>query len=107
MPDVFDSLRAALAHYAAGRHKEAEDIYRAVLAAPPGQPQALNLYGVLCTGTGRLDEAVDLLTRAAAADPEDSSTRFNLATALHRKGDLTAALQRYREVIAMRPAYPE
>jgi tetratricopeptide (TPR) repeat protein len=107
MADVYDSLRAALAHQQAGRLKEAEEILRAVLAAEPAQPNALNYYGVLCMTTGRFDEAIDFLNRAVAAEPDDTSPIFNLANALYRKGDVDAALIRYREVAERRPGYAE
>jgi tetratricopeptide (TPR) repeat protein len=107
MLDIYDSLRKALAHFQAGRVQEAEDLYRAVLAAEAEQPQALNLYGVLCTAAGRHHEAIALLTRAVAADPEDTSTLFNLGNAYYRQGDTAAALRCYRDVAERRPGYAE
>ena len=107
MAEEFESLRQGLAHHQAGRLKEAEDIYRGVLAAAPGQLKALYLLGVLCTAAGRVDEAIDLLTQATAADPDDTEAAFNLGNALFRKGDAAAALARYREVAERRPGYAE
>jgi tetratricopeptide (TPR) repeat protein len=106
MPDSFELLRAGLAHHQAGRLQEAEAAYRAVLGGDKLlQAKALYLLGVLCTGSGRLDEAIGLLQRAVAADPEDTDARFNFGNALYRKGDLQAALAQYRIVVEQRPGY--
>ena len=107
MPDVFDSLREALAHHQAGRLTDAENIYRSVLAAEPGQAKALYLLGVLCIAAGRLDEAIELLTQATVAAPDDTEAAFNLGNALYRKGDVEAALTHYRTVAERRPGYAE
>ncbi len=107
MADIFDLLRAGLAHHQAGRLKEAEDAYRAALATEPDHPKALYLLGVLCMGADRLGEAVDLLRRAVAAAPDDTDARFNLGNALYRQGDLESALAEYRAVAERRPGYAE
>lgn len=107
MVDVFDSLRAGLAHHQAGRLKEAEDAYCAALAAAPNEAKGLYLLGVLRMAGGRLDEALDLLQRAVAAAPDDTDARFNLGNALYRAGQLEAALEHYRIVVDERPGYAE
>lgn len=107
MADVFDLLRAGLAHHQAGRLTEAEEAYRAALAADAMQPKALYLLGVVYTARGRLDDAIELLQQAVTAAPDDTDARFNLGNALYRKGDLTAALDHYRAVAERRPGYAE
>ena len=107
MPDIFELLRAGLAHHQAGRLTEAEAAYREVLAGSPNQAKALYLFGALRLSTGQLDEAVDLLEHAVAAGPEDTEARFNLGNALYRKGDLRAALAQYRLIVEQRPGYAE
>ena len=107
MADIFDSLRAGLAHHQAGRLTEAEQAYRAVLAIDPEQAKALYLLGVLYTGAGRLDAAAALLERAVAAAPDDTDARFNLGNALYRRGELDAARRHYLMVAEQRPGYAE
>lgn len=107
MPDIFELLRAGLAHHQAGRLTEAEAAYREALAGDPNQAKALYLLGVLRTSEGRLDEAVALLEKAVATAPEDTDARFNLGNAFYRKGDLQAALAQYRIVVEQRPGYAE
>lgn len=107
MGDVFDLLRAGLAHHQAGRLTEAEDAYRAALAAAPEQAKALYLLGVLFIAAGRLDEAVEILQRAVVAAPDDTDALFNLGNALYRQGDLEGARERYRAVTERRPGYAE
>jgi len=107
MADIFDSLRSALAHHQAGRWDEAERIYRDVLAANPGHPKTLYLFGLLRLAAGRLDEAIDLLTQATQGAPDDTDAAFNLGNAFLRKGDAEAALVQYRRVADERPGYAE
>jgi tetratricopeptide (TPR) repeat protein len=107
MADLFESLKSALNHHQTGRSAEAETLYRSVLAEYPEQPYALYLYGLLCLGLGRLDQAIDLLTRAAAGDPERTDALLNLGNALLRRGDIADAAERYREVIERRPGLAE
>ncbi len=107
MTDVFESLKAALAHHQAGRIAEAEAGYRAALAAHPEHSYALYLYGLLCLGAGRIDDAIDRLSRAVAADPDSTDALFNLGNALYRKGDIAGAIQRYAAVTERRPGFAE
>jgi len=107
MADIFDSLRAALAHHQAGRLDEAERIYRDVLATNPGHPKTLYLFGLLCTAAGRYDQAIRLLTEATQAAPDDTEAAFHLGNAFYRKGDAEAALMQYRRVAEERPGYAE
>ena len=46
------ALRQAVAHHQAGRLSEAEDLYRAILQAQPGQPDANHNLGVLAAQVG-------------------------------------------------------
>jgi tetratricopeptide (TPR) repeat protein len=107
MPDIFDSLRQALAHHQAGRLAEAEDLYRGVLAEQPDHAKTLYLFGLLRLSAGRVEEAIELLLRAVALAPDDTDALFNLGNALYRKGDVPGALARYREVAERRPGYAE
>lgn len=62
-------LHAAVDLHRQGRRKEAETLYRRILKRQPKQPDALHLLGQLEHGRGRLNEALDLFSRAVAARP--------------------------------------
>ena len=63
------TMRIAIGHHQAGRLDRAEAIYRAVLAQCPEHAAALHLLGVLAGQMGRIDPAINLISRAIAIDP--------------------------------------
>ena len=72
MPDL---LATAVQHHQDGRVKEAEALYRQVLAAEPDNPEALHLLGVLSLQRGDAQAAADLIRRAIGIDPPRPSPR--------------------------------
>ncbi|MGH7120658.1 MAG: tetratricopeptide repeat protein [Acetobacteraceae bacterium] len=104
-PDIVTLLSTGLAHHQAGRLAAAETTYRLVLERAPGQPNALYLYGVLRLACGQAEAAELLLSRAAAARPNDAETCFAHANALCRSGRRDAAIQRYRALLARWPGH--
>ena len=54
----------------------------------------------------RWDEAIESLRRAQQMQPSDSVTTFDLAKALHRKGDDAAAVTEFQKVIGLDPNDP-
>jgi tetratricopeptide (TPR) repeat protein len=103
MNDADPSLAQALEHHQAGRHDEAEALYRRALASDPDEPTALYLYGLLNFETGRVDVAAGLLGRVVAARPNHVEARLTLANLNYWRGDHAAAIEGYRAVIARRP----
>lgn len=79
MATVQEALVAALDHQEAGRFAKADLLYRRILAASPGHPHALHLWGILAALTGRPDEAMDRIRRAIAAAPDIADFHVNLA----------------------------
>jgi aspartyl/asparaginyl beta-hydroxylase (cupin superfamily) len=72
---------------AAGRMDEAEARFRAVLAAAPGHPGALNALGNLALQRGQARDAAEHFAAAAAADPHSPALWINLARARRQLGD--------------------
>ena len=100
--ELFD---AAMRQHQAGRMAEAEALYRQVLAAEPGHPDALHGVGILAYQNGRLEEAADLIGRAVAAlDAPEFLT--NLGAVLHELGRFDEAAAVYRRALAKQPASP-
>jgi predicted O-linked N-acetylglucosamine transferase (SPINDLY family) len=109
-PDISDtpSFERAFALHREGRLTDAEVAYRALLAAGlPEQPRVQGLLGALCLQTGRPDEAIDLLRRAAAAEPRGATAHANLGLALLERGEHAQALACCERALALAPAYPE
>ena len=84
----------------AGRSADAERMLRQLLAAEPGNANALNYLGYLLAIRGeQLDEAVRLVRRALDAEPDNGAYLDSLGWALFRKGDLDEA-EKYLEAAA-------
>jgi tetratricopeptide (TPR) repeat protein len=76
----------------AGRGMDAERMLRQVLAAEPGNANALNYLGYLLAVRGeQLDEAIRLVRRALDAEPDNGAYLDSLGWAHFRKGDLDEA----------------
>jgi predicted O-linked N-acetylglucosamine transferase (SPINDLY family) len=97
----------ALQHHQAGRLREAERLYRQILAVQPDHFNAMHLLGVIAHKTGRNADAVQLIRRAIALAPDFAAAHSNLGAALKAQGELDEAIAAYRRAIALKPAMPE
>ena len=86
MDQIEQTLAVATEHHRAGRTAEAERLYRDVLDASPGHPDALHLLGVIALQSGRPEEAVDRIAQAVAGDDGSPLFHANLGHALHGCG---------------------
>jgi Tfp pilus assembly protein PilF len=86
-------LNTGMAHHRAGRLREAESIYRQVLAAQPGNADALQLLGSLAADVGKLDAAIELIVKAIAVNPGVAQYHANL-------GAIYARCNRFDEAIS-------
>ena len=100
-------LERAVAHHQHGQLALAEDAYRAILKARPGDFHALHLLGVLRAQQARLDEAVVLIGKALAIDPKSAEANSNLGNALQGLHRHAEAIASYDRALALRPAYAE
>ena len=94
-PDHAALLEAAIAAHRAGRAAEAEEGYATILAHWPGDPDALNLTGVLRLEAGDPAAALGLFDRAIAALPGAAAFHHHRALALEaleRPGEAADAL---------------
>lgn len=104
-PDVSvgDALAFAVGLHRNGALKDAESIYRAVLGACPGHPDALHFLGVLSHQLGREAEAVEMIRRALEIVPGNPGMHNNLGNVLQEQGRFQEAEAAYRAVIALVP----
>ncbi|HXQ09759.1 MAG TPA: tetratricopeptide repeat protein [Caulobacteraceae bacterium] len=93
----------ALERHRAGLRHEAEALYRQALAADPGDPTALYLYGLLNFELGRSDEAAEFLETVVALRPDHAQARLTLAQLRHWRGEHAAAVTAYRQALALAP----
>lgn len=101
-----EMLREAAARHARGELDGAARLYRRVLARRPGEPNALNLLGVLARQQGDLKRALDLSAQAVAARPDSAVFLANHGAALAEAGRLEEALRALRAARARRPEDP-
>jgi tetratricopeptide (TPR) repeat protein len=100
-------LRQALDRHKAGALDEADRLYRAVLAAEPGQPDALRFLGFLEQERGRFPEARQLLSAALRTRPDDAPAWARLAAVLSGMGELPDALSSYERALALDSRTPD
>jgi hypothetical protein len=79
-------LEQARGHYGAGRLKEAEALYRQVLAGQPDRADVLAGLGMILFLQRHTDEAVGALRRASQIEPGNADTLYKLANILLREG---------------------
>jgi predicted TPR repeat methyltransferase len=102
-----DLLQIALEHHRAGRLRQAEAGYRALLAEEGGNPDAAHWLGVLMVQAGRAKEAVELLEKAAAARPTDAAYAHNLGQAYLACGRGAEAIDAFDHAVQIDPARPQ
>lgn len=98
-----EALRQADAHWQAGQAAQAEHLCRNILAALPGQPDALHLLGLMAHAYGRLDDAIDFLRQACAAPQVAPVYWSNLAEMYRQKGRLQDGEAAARQAVALNP----
>ncbi len=89
-----------------GRAREAEAVYRQVLAAHPQDPSALHGYGLLLNAAGHAAAGAGLLKQAVQLQPNDADFRVAHGAAAAAVGQLGEAEAAFRRAIELRPAHP-
>jgi tetratricopeptide (TPR) repeat protein len=90
----------------AGNVDRAQIGYRRALEVSPDDPRILSAQGLSLYRVQRFSEAIPLLQRAVALDPEASLTRVNLGIAQAAAGDVAGAQQTYVGLLETNPSEP-
>ncbi len=93
--------------FTAGKLMQADDLCRRILTAEPAHSGALHLAGLLALRRRYGQAAVDLLTRAVAAEPGNIPYRVHLATAQGAVGKAEDATRTLEEAIELDPESDE
>ena len=104
---IFSKLQSGVAFHQQGRLREAESLYREVLAFDKRNVDALHLIGVICHQTGRHEEAVDFISRAIKLNPGAAMPYYNRGNALKALGRGEEAVVNYSKAISLNPNYTE
>lgn len=97
----------ALQLHQAGRIKEAEAIYRQIVAADPKHFDATHLLGVAALQSGRLDEAARTIEKALKLNPGAAAAHNNLGNVYLRQGRHPQALQAFQRAVAAQEDYAD
>jgi TolB-like protein/Tfp pilus assembly protein PilF len=81
----------------------AEREFKRALELSPSDDDTYDLYGRLCAGLGRHDEAIALLRRAHELDP--LAHRMDMVTALLRAGRYEEAAVEAKDAVELEPGY--
>jgi len=96
-----------IAHERVGRWPQAEADFRQALELNPGQPQVLNYLGYSFVEMGiNFDEALDMIERAVAAEPESGYITDSLGWVLFRMGDYAEAVGHLERAAELLPVDP-
>jgi tetratricopeptide (TPR) repeat protein len=96
-----------LALYQQGRLADAESTAARLLKIQPEHFDALHLSGVIAASAQRGEQAVQLLNRAIASNPNVAAAHRHLGNALRDLGRWQQALASYDQAIALRPDFAE
>lgn len=90
-----------------GQQKDAMAHMTRVLELDPDDPYALNYVGYIWADAGvNLDQALDYISRAVAARPEDGFIRDSLGWVYYIKGDYERAVTELMAALEMQPDDP-
>ena len=94
--------QAAVEHFRAGRHLDAERCCRQALGCDSDHADALHLLGILALHAGQYDQAVDFISRAIRREARHDYLR-SLGTTLLKQGRFADALQVFDKSVQITP----
>jgi len=98
---------AARQYHQAGNLPQAEKMYREILGQIPQQADTLNALGLLLQQLGKMDEAIEIFSKATKADKSAAYIQLNLSEALRTAGRFQEASAAIKRALQIRPHYPE
>lgn len=102
---IEEALDRAYAHWNAGQADQAEVFCQRVLAAWPGQADALHLMGLMAHAYGNLDLALQYLRQACQAPRAPAPYFSNLAEMCRQAGRHEEGEQAGRRAVALDPGH--
>jgi len=99
------ALQSAMQHHQRGQFPQARALYRQILQADPGQPDALHLLGLIEHQQGNSAQAIELIGQAIQARPEDAIFHFNLGNLYQDLGQLDKAVDHFRQSLLLQPRF--
>jgi tetratricopeptide (TPR) repeat protein len=101
------ALRAAVAHFQAGRWAEAKDLCAKILSEKPRNATALHLLGVLHGREGEVARGAELIDEAVRVRPDNPSAQYDLGQMRLAQGRLEDAAAAFARALALKPDFAE
>ena len=105
MPTVEEALQLGWKQHQAGDLRNAESIYRQVIAVVSSNANAWCFLGMACHDQSRFDEAVEAYHKALDIQPNFPIALSNLGNTLKQLGRLEEAEASCREALRLKPDY--
>jgi Tfp pilus assembly protein PilF len=105
MPTIDEALQIGWKQHQAGNLRGAEDVYRQVLMAAPGNENAWCFLGMACHDQGRFEEAASAYREALRIKPNFPVALSNFGNTLKQQGKLEEAEASCREALQFKPDY--
>ncbi|MET0246047.1 MAG: tetratricopeptide repeat protein [Sphingomonas sp.] len=105
--ELGQALQQAMTLARSGRSDAAEAMLNRILDRLPGQPDALQLLGMIARQSGRQQDAVALFRRSLAANPAQPHVLNNLGNSLSDLGRHDEAVAAYRDAMRLQPGYAD
>lgn len=100
-------LQEGIQCYQQGQLAAAEERARAVLAQDDGQPDALQLLGLIAFDAGYTEQALTLIQGAITNQPDRPAFYVNLGNCLFKTGKLEQALASFEAALERQPDFGE
>ncbi|HEX4149121.1 MAG TPA: tetratricopeptide repeat protein, partial [Pirellulales bacterium] len=107
MATIQEALAQALQHHQSGNLAEAERIYRLILNAVPGEPDAWHRLGMVACQAGNPASGVEAIRRAIAIKPDDAAYHVNLGVAYDALGRTDEAVASFRQAVKVNRHWPD
>lgn len=105
--NIGETFGRAMQAWEDGNVAEARRLARAIIEARPDFGGAHYLLGLIALGQGQARRAVDHLTQAVAADPNQPVPRLALGRALEAQDNFNSAILHYRAILGREPNHAE
>ena len=93
MATIAEAMSIATQHHQAGRLRDAELIYRQIIAVEPNHFDAWHLLGVLACQCGNHRVGIDYIERALQLKPDFAEAHNNLGNIYREMGKLDEAAE--------------
>jgi tetratricopeptide (TPR) repeat protein len=103
--ELGQTLQQAMTLARSGRADAAQAMLNRILDRLPGQPDALQLLGMIARQAGQHDDAATLFHRSLAANPAQPHVLNNLGNSLSDLGRHGEAIAAYRDALRLQPGY--